>query len=178
MSRLPVIHTAWALLLVTALFVPLIVQAQMLPQTQHLVVSSLSQLEDDKNVRQYREIYLALSGANLIYGKCTKELDIEDSDQAYLKQKFTDVSQNYVRAYQDAYVDTTGAAPPQSFMNDVAATLTARQQDAVDNVALIIREKGCGNGRLRPFVKYVETLHKQDRDAANAKPVAPAQPYQ
>ena len=166
------------LLVVTALFVPLMVQAQIVPNTQHPLVSSIAQLEDDKTVHSYKDLYPALSGAFLIYNKCSKELDISDADQQYLTQKFTTVTTGYMKAYQDAYVLTTNSAPPQSFVDDVAKVLTQRQQDAVDNVALVIRQKGCNDGRLRSFVKYVEALHKQDHDIANAKPVVPAQPYQ
>ena len=178
MPRLPVVHTAFLLLLAGTMFVPVMVHAQIVPNTQHALVNSITQLEDDKNVRTYKDMYPALSGAFLIYGKCGKELDISDSEQDYLKVKFDAVTKGYMQSYQDAYVSTTGSAPPQSFVNDVAKVLTQRQQDAVDNVALLIRQKGCNDGRLRQFVKYVEGLHKQDRDAANAKPAAPAQPYQ
>jgi hypothetical protein len=162
-----------------AMLLPLIGYAQdSLVPSQHALVTNLGQFQDDKNVRQYRELYPALSGANLVYAKCGKELDIADSDQDYLKAKFASVTTAYVKAYEDAYVSATNAAPPQSFLDDVVKALTKRQQDEVDSVALVIRQKGCNDKSLRMFVKYVDALHKQDKDAANAKPVTPAQPYQ
>lgn len=178
MSRLPVIHTVLVLLCAAALFVPFVAHAELIPQTQHSLVSSLAQLEEDKTVHLYADMYTPLSGAYLVYDKCAQELKIPDSEQAYLKQKFSDVTQAYIRAYQDAYVAKTDSAPPQSFLNDVVAVLTQRQQDAVNGVAEVLQAKGCHDGRLRMFVKYGEKLHKQDIEAANAKPVAPAQPYQ
>ncbi len=114
----------------------------------------------------------------MIYATCGKELEISDAEQDYLKQKFTSVSKGYQSAYQDAYVNATNAVPPQSFVNDVVKKLTMDQQDAVDHVALVIREKGCRSSALRAFPKYVHALYKQDKEIANYQPAAPAQPYQ
>ena len=171
MPRLPVVPIVFALLLTGMMTVPVMVQAQ------RSLVSSVAQLDNDKGVRGYREMYAALSGANLIFAQCGDELNISDGEQDYLKQKFTSVTQGYFDAYQHAYVTTTGGAAPQAFMNDVGKALTVRQQDAVNDVASVIDAKGCRDGRLRMLTKYVASLHKQDQDALNAKPVEPAQPY-
>lgn len=146
---------------------------------QRALVTSVAQVEADKSVRQYRDTYAALSAANLIYARCEKEYDLSDSDQAYLKRKFATVTQDYMAAYQGAYTTMTSAAPPQSFVDDVAKALMHRQQDAVDNAAMVLRQKkGCNDSRLRSFVRYVESLRKQDRILAETKPVVPAEPYQ
>ncbi len=181
MSRLPIIHTAFVLLVMTAMLLPLISYGSdesILPQTQHGLISSIDQLRQDRALGPYRETYPALSGANVIYAQCGKEMDISDSEKDYLKAKFAQVTKGYVAAYQDAYVRATNAAPPQSFLNDVAKRLIKIQQDAVDGIALVIRQRGCGDGRLRSFVKYVDAMHKHDRRELSIKPAVQAQPYQ
>jgi hypothetical protein len=144
---------------------------------ERVLIRRVSQLEKDKGVRMFEQSYPALSAANVIYKQCGAELAIADEQRKYLSEKFSSVSRSYMIAYKDAYVNYAQASPPQKLVDDIAKSIAQKQQKAVNNVALILRQKGCSDSRLKPIVKYVESLRQKDIAEQNKPTVAPALPY-
>jgi hypothetical protein len=171
---MPVATAALALVVVTALALPFVVAAQ---APQRVLIRQVSQLDEDKGVRAMGQTYSALSAANVVYAQCATERGITDEQKKYLSEKFTSVSRSYVIAYKDAYVNHAQALPPQKLVDDVASSIAAQQQKAVNNTALRIRKKGCNDPRIKAMAEYTESLRQKDLADQNRTPVAPAAPY-
>jgi hypothetical protein len=122
-----------------------------------------SQLMDDKAVRSLSNQYSALSHANVIYELCQDQFAISEAQQTYRKAKFTEVSNNYLRAFDTAYRARTGAPSPQDMMKKYVAYLTDQQKKIVGNTSKTVREKGCSKGgEARRAFKAVGEMYEAD----------------
>jgi hypothetical protein len=120
-------------------------------------------------VRVHRE-YEALVSASVFYDQCGAELGTTEEQKTFLKKKFTDTAAAYQIAYQDAYVEYVGAMPNQAMVDDIVATIKARQQRLVNDMTQNIRSWKCENRNFYPIRSYFKKLH-----AANSAP-PPSEP--
>jgi len=156
MSGVPVTLAA-QLLLAMLLLAPMMAAAQ-----ARVIISHAYQLESAPGVAALAGDYSALAGAYVLYEQCGQARGISEERKDYLKKKFLEVAGKYQQAYQDAFVNYVGAPPEQALVNDIAATIAAQQQTAVNAMATQIRKGGCTESRLNKIVKYVETLYAID----------------
>ncbi len=167
---MPVSTTIWLLAgLVLLVLSPWAAMAAQQAQPRGVVIRHAKQLQTDKTVHGLQGTYAALSDANVIYSECGKQFAITEDQKAYLAKKFSEVSNAYLQAYQDAYSAQVQSPPTQKFLDEVVTLIKNEQQAAVNETAKIIQKTGC-DGRLKPMLNYVEALHKQDIDAAKPKP--------
>ena len=143
-----------------------------------VLIRYASQLENDKAVRSFVQPYTLLSSANIVYAQCGTELGITSEQQTWLKAQFEQVSRDYLKAYDDAFIAQTGVASGKDMTDQYVKALTDQQQVAVNRTALAIQQKKCRDSQITRIADYIETLRQQDL-AEKAQPVpasAPATP--
>lgn len=147
--------------LTVAAFLLLLSPAWTLAQ-KRVIIKHAYQLERAPAVSSLGRSYDALAGAYLLYDKCEKDLAIAADEKAFLTDKFTNTARAYQIAYQDAYVEYVGAMPNQAMVDDIAKTIKAQQQKAVNAMALSLRKWGCRDSRYNKIRNYVNELRTAD----------------
>lgn len=127
-----------------------------------VIIKRAYQLEQSPKVIEVGRHYKALVGAQVVYDRCSKDLVINDEQRAYLHGKFVSVTKAYQQAYQDAYMDYIGTYPNQALVDDVAVSIKAQQQRAVDGMTQQIRKWSCRDSRFREIREYIHKLHAAD----------------
>jgi hypothetical protein len=158
---------------VTILTLSALVGLLMLPTGAYaqsrVIIKRAYQLERAPEVIRIGQTYDAFAGLYVLYDQCGEELGITPEKKAYVTNKLTQTAREYQIAYQDAYVSYVGASPSQALVDDIAASIKAQQQKAVNDMALSIRKKGCTSERFRKLLKYASKAEALD----NAPPPEP-----
>jgi hypothetical protein len=164
--------TAAALLVVGAAFTA---EAQ---RQRRVIIRSASQLDNDPEVRKLAQPYQSFSALKIIQAQCSSVIPFTAEQNKFLNAKYADLSKRYMAAYIDAYMAQIKAPPEQAFVDDVVKTVTANQQKAVNSMTSVVQGKrGCASGQLKPFVKYMEQVRKQDAADAVAADAARHSPF-
>ena len=121
-------------------------------------------------VRVHRE-YEALVNAHVFYDQCGAELGTTEEQKAFLHKKFSDTATAYQIAYQDAYVEYVGAMPNQAIVDDIVATIKARQQRLVNDITQGIRNWKCQSRNFYPIRSYFKKLHAADSAPQASEPI-------
>lgn len=151
--------------LMAAAFLLLLSPVWVLAQ-KRVIIKHAYQLERAPAVTSLGRTYSALAGAYVLYDQCEKDLTIASDEKNYVADKFTSTARAYQIAYQDAYVEYVGAMPKQGMVDDIAATIKAQQQKAVNGMALSLRKWGCRDSRFNKIRAYVHELRTADTTPA------------
>jgi hypothetical protein len=130
-----------------------------------VAVRSIDDLRNDKTVAALETQFLSLASGLAIYRGCAKEYGVTQEQLDYHTNLLTQVGMEYTRAYTTAYLNKTGAPPPQKVADYYTQYITAQQQQAYNNTVHTIKTKNCQRSGIRkPF-----TLLEQNRLKALAE---------
>lgn len=157
-------------LVVAALIAPVAGEAKV-----RVIVRYASQLADDPAVHKNEVLYKYLSGMNVIYAQCDQQWQFSPEQKKYLSDKFTSVSKDYLKSFEEAYQARFYAPSPQALVDDYVKTMTTQQQNAVNTMAEDLAHNKCKGQNLKNMLQDFDMMRLQDAAKAAEVPAKPTE---
>lgn len=137
------------------------------------IIRKATQLTDDRRVKAFEEPYGVLSSARVIYHNCAADLAITKEQQDYLEQKVATITQDYMNAFEAAYVTRVGTPSTDEVSKDYVKYITDAQKKAMAGTVSVIQNatSRCRDSRIVKIFTYVEKMRLTEA-TIQAAPVA------
>lgn len=123
----------------------------------------------DKQLQAYEKPYILASSANLVYDRCTNELAITEAEKTSFRNRYTKLSSDYLKAFEDAFYAKWRGHSDAATTKDYARYLSDLRTPALAQMTEAINSLGCDHKRVKVIVDY---YRKIDELEAKGKRVA------